>query len=105
MRITVPDKLKSDDFSLLAPQIDSLITQYGTIKLLIDASGFNGWENIAAFEKHAGFIKNHHRKIERIAVIAPQQHWLIGAIRVFVHPEVKAFDKSHENEAVQWITA
>jgi hypothetical protein len=107
MRITVPDKLKSDDFSLLAPQIDSLITQYGTIRLLIDASGFNGWENIAAFEKHAGFIKDHHRKIERIAVIAPHdwQHWLIGAVRVFLHPEVKAFDKSHENEAVQWITA
>jgi hypothetical protein len=72
MRITVPDKLKSDDFSLLAPEIDSLITQYGTIKLLIDASRFNGWENIAAFEKHAGFVKNHHRKIERIAVIAPR---------------------------------
>jgi hypothetical protein len=66
MRITVPDKLKSDDFSLLAPQIDSVITQYGTIKLLIDASGFNGWENIAAFEKHAGFIKNHHRKIDEL---------------------------------------
>jgi hypothetical protein len=24
---------------------------------------------------------------------------------VFLHPEVKAFDKSHESEAVQWITA
>ena len=107
MRITVPDKLKSDDFSLLTPQIDSLITQYGKLKLLIDASGFNGWENIAAFEKHAGFIKNHHRKIDRIAVIAPHdwQHWLIGAVRMFVHPEVKAFDKSHESDAVQWITA
>jgi hypothetical protein len=107
MRITAPNKLKSDDFSFLTPQIDSLITQYGTIRLLIDASGFNGWENIAAFEKHAGFIKDHHRKIERIAVIAPHdwQHWLIGAVRVFLHPEVKAFDKSHEGDAVQWITA
>jgi SpoIIAA-like len=107
MRITVPDKLKSDDFSLLTPQIDSFITQYGKLKLLIDASGFNGWENIAAFEKHAGFIKNHHRKIDRIAVIAPHdwQHWLIGAVRMFVHPEVKAFDKSHESDAVQWIAA
>ena len=87
------------------PQIDSLIIQHGKIRLLIDASGFNGWENIAAFENHAVFIKNHHQKIERIAVIATHdwQHWVIGAVRMFLHPEVRAYDKSHEAEALQWI--
>src|ERR1700733_566798 len=107
LRIVVPNKLKVDDFRQIVSQIDSIMSQQGKIRLLIDASGFNGWENIAAFEKHAGFIKTHQQKIERIAVIAPHdwQHWLIGAVRVFLHPEVKAFDKSHENEAVQWITA
>jgi hypothetical protein len=33
------------------------------------------------------------------------QHWLIGAVRMFLHPEVKAYDKSHESEALQWIIA
>jgi type II secretory pathway component PulK len=66
LRITAPEKLNADDFRQIAPQIDSLISQHGKIRLLIDASGFNGWENIAAFENHAGFIKNHHQKIERI---------------------------------------
>jgi hypothetical protein len=105
LRITLPDKLKADDFRHIAPQVDSLISQYGRVRLLIDASGFNGWENIGALEKHFGFVKDHQQKIERIAVIAPHdwQHWLIGAVRVLVHPEARAYDKSHEREALQWI--
>jgi hypothetical protein len=69
LRIIAPEKLKADDFRQIGPQIDSLIEQHGKIRLLIDASGFKGWENIAAFESHAGFIKNHHRRIEHVAVI------------------------------------
>jgi SpoIIAA-like len=105
LRITMPEKLKADDFRQIAPQIDSLISQHGQIRLLIDATGFKGWENIAAFEKHAGFVKAHQQKIERLAVIAAHdwQHWLIGTVRIFVHPAVKAYDKSHEGEALNWI--
>jgi SpoIIAA-like len=105
LRLTAPEKLKADDFRQIAPQVDSLISQHGKIRLLIDASGFKGWENIAAFQNHAGFIRTHQQKVERIAVIAAHnwQHWLIGAVRIFLHPEVRAYDKSHESEALQWI--
>jgi hypothetical protein len=106
LKIKVPEKLKADDFRQIAPQVDSIISRYGKIRLLIDASGFSGWENIAAFENHAGFIKSHQQKVERIAVIVAHdwQHWLIGAVRMFLHPEVRAYDKGHETEALQWIT-
>jgi hypothetical protein len=69
LKITVPDKVKADDFQQLASQIDSLIQQRGKIRLLIDASNFSGWENIAALERHIGFVKSHHQKVERISVI------------------------------------
>jgi hypothetical protein len=105
LRVTAPEKLKADDFHQIAPQVDSIISRHGKIRLLIDASGFNGWENITAFENHAGFVKNHQQKVDRIAVIVAHdwQHWLIGAVRVFLHPEVRAYDKGHESEALQWI--
>ena len=105
LRITAPDKLKADDFRQIAPQVDSIISRYGKVRLLIDASGFNGWENIEAFENHAGFVKNHQQKVDRIAVIVAHdwQRWLVGAVRVFLHPEVRAYDKGHESEALQWI--
>ena len=105
LRIIAPGKLKADDFRQIAPQIDSLISQYGKIRLLIDASRFKGWENISAFENHAGFIKTHQQKVERIAGIAGHdwQHWLIGAVRIFLHPQVRAYDRSQQSEALQWI--
>ena len=105
LKVVPPEKLRADDFSQVAPQIDGLISQHGQIRLLIDASGFRGWENISAFEHHAGFVKNHHRNVERIAIIVAHdwQHWLIGTFRIFVHPKVRAYDKSQEAEARQWI--
>lgn len=106
LRLTIPERLEADDFRQIAPQIESLLKQYGKIRLLIDASGFCGWENISAFERHIGFVKAHHEKVERIAVIVAQewQHWVVGTVRIFVHPEVRAFDKRDEAKALQWIT-
>ena len=105
LKIIIPDKLKADDFLQIAPQIDSMISQYGKIRLLIDGSGFNGWENAAAFEHHARFIKTHQEKIDRIAVIASHdwQHWLIGAARIFLHPEIRAYSTNQGPEALRWI--
>lgn len=105
LKIVAPEKLKADDFGRIAPQVDSIINQYGKIRLLIDASKLSGWENIAAFEKHAEFVKGHQQKVERIAVIIGHdwQNYVIGAVRMFLHPEVRAYDKSHESEALEWI--
>ena len=105
LKIVAPERLKADDFRQLAPEMESIISKYGKIRLLIDGSRLEGWENIGAFETHATFVKDHQQKVERIAVIAPHewQHWLIGAVRVFLHPEVRAFDKNEQGEALRWL--
>lgn len=105
LKIVAPEKLKVDDFSTVAPQVDTLIKQYGIVRLLVDAVGCNGWENLAAFEKHAAFVKDHQQKVDRIAVIVGHdwQHWLIGGVKIFIHPEIKVFDKGEESEAQKWI--
>jgi len=107
LKIVAPERLKADDFRQLAPEVESIISKYGKIRLLIDGSRLEGWENIGAFETHAAFVKDHQQKVERIAVIAPHewQHWLIGAVRVFLHPEVRAFDKNEQGEALRWLLA
>ena len=48
LKMVASEKLTVEDFRQLRPQIDSLISQHGKIRLLIDASGFGGWENLAA---------------------------------------------------------
>jgi hypothetical protein len=105
VRVTPLGKLRAEDFRRIAPEIDAVIAQYGKIRLLIDASGFGGWENLAGFEYHAGFVKSHMQKVERIAVITAHdwQQWLVGAVRLFVHPDIKAYDKRQEGQAIAWI--
>ena len=105
LKIVAPETLHADDFLALAPQVDAIIKDYGQIRLLIDASHLEGWDSLTALEKHAGFVKAHQEKVARIAVIARRdwQHWLIGAVKVFLHPEVRVFDPGHEDEAARWI--
>ena len=107
VKVFVPEKLQADDFHEIEPRIDALIAQSGQIRLLIDARHFHGWEDIAAFECHAGFVKDHHRKVQRIAVIVGRdwQSWLIAFVRLFVHPEARAFDSKDEDEARRWLLA
>ena len=53
------------------------------------------------------FVKNHYQKIDRIAVIAAHdwQRWVVGTIRIFVHPEVQAFGTENEHDALRWIAS
>ncbi len=62
---------------------------------------------MTAFEQHMGFVKTHHQKVERVALIAGHawQHWVAGTIKLFVHPEIRIYDKTQETEARQWIAA
>ena len=107
LRIVPSEKLTEADFRDLAQQVDSMIMKCGQIRLLIDASGFNGWESFAAFEAHMSFIKNHQRNVERIAAIVGHdwQHWVVDIARWFLHPEARAFDKSREGEAQRWVVS
>jgi hypothetical protein len=106
LKITAPPKLKADDFHDFAKLVDPLIAQHGKIRFLIDATSFHGWETISAFEAHAGFVKDHQQHVERVAIIAGHewQHWLVGLAKLFLRPEIKAYDAFHSASALEWIT-
>ena len=105
LRIVAPRKLYAEDFHQITPDVDSFISQHGKIRLLIDVSSFHGWNNATALLRHIRFVKDHHQKVEQIAVVGARnwQHWVIGVVRLIVHPEVRAYDKSQQSEALRWI--
>ena len=105
LKVVAPAKLQSGDFAELARQVEPLIRRQGRLRLLIDASDLDGWKDFAALEEHASFVKTHQEKVDRIAVMTVHewQRWLIGAIRVFLHPQVRLFEKSQEGEALHWL--
>jgi len=105
LKIVAPTRLSADDFEEMRLLVEPIVKQFGSIRLLIDASALEGWDSMAAFEKHAGFVKSHQQKVERVAVIAPHewQHWLVATVRVLLHPQVHAFNTDQAAAALRWI--
>ena len=105
LRITLSGKLEESDFAKAAAQLDPRIRTMGKIRLLIDATGFEGWADRHAAGKHFGFVRDRQKNIERIALIAAHewQHWIAGIVSVFVHPEVKVFDPGQQPQAESWL--
>ena len=107
LRVTPSGKLSAADFNSLSAVVDEMIERNGSIRVLIDAYAFSGWDSLAALEAHAGFIKSHQARVERLAVIVGRnwQHWLVDTVRLVLHPEARAFDRAHEKDALDWIRA
>jgi len=62
--------LRKEDFDALAKTVDPFIEQTGELKgLLLEVARFPGWEDIGAAVRHIRFVRDHHRKIKRVAIV------------------------------------
>jgi len=105
VEVVLKGTVQAGDFDRVREHVDGLITEYGTVRLLIDASGFEGWQDMQAAKTHFLFVKEHHHRVERIAVLGNRQwqYWLASAIGVFLHPEVKCFEPDQREAARAWL--
>jgi len=98
--------LRADDFIALAGAVDPYIEQHGELKgLMIDAPSFPGWENFAALLSHLRFVRDHHRRIRRIAVVSDSTLLAVGPkfASHFVSAEVRTFGAAERAAALAWI--
>ena len=100
--------LRAEDFTALAGAVDPYIEQHGELAgLVVDAPSFPGWENFAALLSHLRFVRDHHRRIRRIAVVSDST-LLAAAPKIashFVSAEVRSFDTAGRAAALAWIEA
>jgi hypothetical protein len=98
--------LRAEDFSALAAAVDPWIEQHGDLKgLLIDAPSFPSWDNFAALVSHLRFVRDHHQKIRRIAVVSDNA-FLSVAPKIasqFLHAQLRAFDAADRVAALAWL--
>ncbi|WP_372862857.1 STAS/SEC14 domain-containing protein [Spongiibacter sp.] len=102
-----PDgKLSEDDFVSAAKIVDPYIETHGGLRgLIIYARSFPGWASFAALIAHLRFVKDHHRKVSRVALVTDS---LIGEVvehlgSHFVNAEVRHFDYDEVQPATHWI--
>ena len=98
--------LCAEDFSALAAAVDAYIGQRGELAgLAIDAPRFPGWENFAGQLSHLRFVRDHHRRIRRIAVVSDSTLLAVGPriANHIVNAEVRSFGTADRALALAWI--
>jgi hypothetical protein len=100
--------LRAEDFTALAGTVDPYLEQHGELKgLMIEAPSFPGWDSFAALLSHLRFVRDHHRRIRRVAVVSDST-FLTVAPKIashFVSAQLRTFDAADRAAAIAWIEA
>ena len=105
--ILEPDgALTVDDFEAASEKIDPFIEERGRLNgLIIRSKSFPGWDSFAALTRHLNFVRNHHQKISRIALVTDSPIGKLGEVVAghFTSAEVKDFEYEEMEEARSWV--
>ena len=98
--------LSKEDFDGLAAVADSYLSDHAKLHgVLIVSKEFPGWENFAGFTAHMHFAREHHKQVERVAIVTDSK--LAGLAeslgKHFVAAEIKHFPFSDEAKALAWL--
>lgn len=99
-------ELEAADFERLSAEVDPYIAKAGGLNgLMVVAEHFPGWDDFAALSSHVRFVREHHSKIRRVAIVTADR--LVSALpRIasrFLDAEVRAFPVDERDEALLWV--
>ena len=100
--------LEQSDFEKLASEIDAFSANRGRLNgLIIHTKSFPGWDDFNAFLHHMKFVKEHHKDIQRVAIVTDSKMGAIGPglVTHFVSAHIKRFEYDNIEEAHRWIKA
>jgi hypothetical protein len=99
--------LQAADFENLAREVDPYIAERGSLAgLMICVESFPGWKDFAGLVSHLRFVRDHHRKIHRVAAVT-DSGFLSIALRIaqhFVHADVRHFPYADRAQALAWLS-
>ena len=73
--------------------------------ILLSVAHFPGWENLAALIQHMRFVRDHQRRIARVALVTDNSFLKIPPeiAAHFAHPEFGVFASGDRAGAVDWL--
>jgi len=98
--------LTADDFEKLARDLDPWLEQHGPLKgLMIQTEAFPGWSNFAGMLSHFRFVRDHHQRIGRVAMVSDSAVLTIApkVAKHFVSAEVRHFPAAEHEQACEWL--
>lgn len=100
------DALEKADFEKLATEIDSFPAGTSSLTgLIIHTKLFPGWDDFNAFLHHMKFVKDHHKRIQHLAIVTDSRIGAIGpsVANLFVSAKLKHFPFNALAEAKEWV--
>ena len=100
--------LQENDFQTISREVDPFIERTGGLNgLLLEVAHFPGWTNVTAAIHHFRFVRDHHRKIKKVAIVTDS---LLGEAAEhiashFVAATIKHFPSGHLNQAKTWLAS
>jgi len=98
--------LSKDDFDGLSAAVDSYLSDHAKLRgVLIQSRGFPGWENFGGFTAHMHFVREHHKQVERVAVVT-DSHFagIVESLgKHFISAEVRHFPFADDAQALAWL--
>lgn len=101
----VREPLRVQDFDALAGTADSWLEQHGELHgLVVHAREFPGWQNFPSLLRHVRFVRDHHRRIGRVALSADSKlaDLVPHLAKHFVRAEVNNFRYDELDTAITW---
>lgn len=98
--------LTEQDFKTAANVVDPWIDRYGYLKgILIHIENFPGWDSFAALCSHLRFVRQHHRKVRRVALVTDSfVGKMVEALAShFVQAEITVFAYQDMDQAKRWL--
>jgi hypothetical protein len=100
------DRLAKEDFAALAAVVDPVIEEHGELRgLMIEAPTFPGWQNFGSFVTHMRFVRDHHKDIEKVALVSDSNIASIvpSLAKHFVAADVRHFPAAKREDALTWL--
>lgn len=99
--------LSESDFKAASAKVDALIHESGKLNgIVVHARSFPGWDSFAAMVSHLRFVKDHHRKLSRVALATDSVAAHLAEIFAthFVMAEIRIFSYADFDAASRWVT-
>jgi hypothetical protein len=99
-------KLKTQDYLTISEVVDPFIEEKGKLNgIVIVTEKFPGWEDFKGMIEHMKFVRNHHRKIAKVAIVTNSKIADVAESlgKHFVKADIKHFSFKKIESAKRWI--
>ncbi|HEY2337746.1 MAG TPA: STAS/SEC14 domain-containing protein [Burkholderiales bacterium] len=106
LKIRPTAALRKEDFAELAKVVDPHIEKTGGLAgIIVEAPQFPGWDSFGALAAHLRFVREHHKKVRKIAIVTDSALGSVGEKlgSHFVAAQIKHFPASAHDAARKWV--